>query len=174
MQFTFAFSSQLNFRSKREAETEKRSRNMSVRTLDCVTEILETWFALEREQKKCQLRSCCVGVGPEAFSVAPVCLEQSFRCLFLGPFLPSASAFWFCLSLNLKLCCTEHTKISLFLLFPISSWCIDTWRAEMMELGEEKKQIFYCLHLHKQSGAPRSIDRLGMAVYPISNKLFSL
>lgn len=58
MQFTFAFSSQLSFRSKREAEPEKHSRNMSVRTLDCVTEILETWFALEREQKKCQLRSC--------------------------------------------------------------------------------------------------------------------
>lgn len=114
MQSTFAFSSQLNFRSKREAKTEKHSRNMSLRTLDCVTEILQAWFALEREQKKCQLRWNCVWESdPKPFrctsllrTIASLFVSHAFRSLCLRFLVLS--------SFNLKLCCTEHTKISLF------------------------------------------------------------
>lgn len=99
MQFTFTFSSQLDFRSKREAETEKTfAKHVSSHFELCDR---NTWnlICIRTRTKEMSITASCVWESEtrSLFRCTSLLRRQSFRCLFLGPFLHSASAFWFCL-----------------------------------------------------------------------------
>lgn len=97
MQFTFAFSSQLNFRSKREAETEKTfAKHVSSHFGLCDR---NTWnlICIRTRTKEMSITELCVGVVAKAFPLHQSASNNRFVVCFSGlsfP-LPPLSGFVF-------------------------------------------------------------------------------